>query len=136
MPDIAKKLRAEAAEATNWHGETMKQWDKIRALCAERDGSDLPRLMFEGLIDSLAELMVDGAVEIERLRDGAEAVCGWDWSAADNCIEALSDIEDLRKLLPLDDTAACSDVRARMKEPPREVTIVPNSVEAKSEVGG
>jgi hypothetical protein len=32
--------------------------------------------------------------------------------------------------------AACSAARARMKEPPREVAIVPNSVEAKSEVGG
>lgn len=67
MSDIAARLRKEAAEATDWHGETMKQWDKIRSLCAERDGSDLPRLMFEGLIESLAELMVEGAKEIERL---------------------------------------------------------------------
>jgi hypothetical protein len=64
---IADRLRKEAAEATDWHGETMKQWDKIRSLCAERDGSDLPRLMFEGLIESLADAMLGAASEIDRL---------------------------------------------------------------------
>ncbi len=68
LPDISERLRSEAFAAVDWDGETMKQWDKIRALCAERDGSDLPRLMFECLIETLAELMVEGADEIDALR--------------------------------------------------------------------
>ena len=101
MADIAKKLRAEALDAMNWHGETMKQWDKIRAECAKRDGSDLPRLMFESLIESLAELMLDGANEIDKLRSAAEDVCGWDTA---NDHPAFSrDVEALRRLLPPDE---------------------------------
>ena len=98
MSDIVKRLREQAFDATNWHGETMKQWDKIRALCAERDGSDLPRLMFEGLVESLAALMIEGADEIDKFRVAAEDVCGWD--TADDHPDFSRDIEALRKLLP------------------------------------
>lgn len=66
--DIVERLRAEAAEVVDWNGETMKTWDKIRSLCAERDGSDLPRLMFEGIAERLAENMTEAADEIASLR--------------------------------------------------------------------
>lgn len=46
----------------------MKRWDDIRHKCETLRGSDLPRLMFESLIENLAELMVEGASEIDRLR--------------------------------------------------------------------
>jgi hypothetical protein len=72
MTDIVERLRAEAFDAVNWDGETMKQWDKIRKQAETLPGSDLPRLMFQGLIESLAELMVESACEIERLRNAAQ----------------------------------------------------------------
>lgn len=68
MTDIVKRLRSEAADVIDWHGQTMKRWDEIRAACLKYRGSDLPRLMFESLVESLAELMVEGADEIDRLR--------------------------------------------------------------------
>jgi hypothetical protein len=52
----------------------MKQWDKIRKQAETLPGSDLPRLMFQGLIESLAELMVESACEIECLRNVAQSV--------------------------------------------------------------
>jgi hypothetical protein len=73
MTDIVERLRAEAFDAVNWDGETMKQWDKIRKQAETLPGSDLPRLMFQGLIESLAELMVESACEIERLRNVAQS---------------------------------------------------------------
>lgn len=57
-----------AADAIDFNGDTMREWDKIRALCAKRDGSDLPRLMFEGLIDGFADLLNEQSAEIESLR--------------------------------------------------------------------
>jgi deoxyribodipyrimidine photolyase-like uncharacterized protein len=74
MTDIVERLRAEAFDAVNWDGETMKQWDKIRKQAETLPGSDLPRLMFQGLIESLAELMVESACEIECLRNAAQLV--------------------------------------------------------------
>jgi hypothetical protein len=65
--DLKERLRIEAAAAIDWNGETMKQCDKIRQLCAKRDGSDLPRLMFEQLIEGLAECMTEAAARIEAL---------------------------------------------------------------------
>jgi hypothetical protein len=73
MTDIVERLRAEAFDAVNWDGETMKQWDKIRKQAETLPGSDLPRLMFQGLIESLAELMVESACEIECLRNVAQS---------------------------------------------------------------
>lgn len=67
MSELAARIRTAAADATDWHGETMKQWDKIRRTVETHKGSDLPRLMFEALVESLAELMTEGADEIERL---------------------------------------------------------------------
>lgn len=68
MSDILERLRAEAADVIDWDGRTMKRWDEIRGKCETHKGSDLPRLMFEGLVESLAELMTEAADEIERLR--------------------------------------------------------------------
>jgi len=90
MTDIVERLRLEAADAADWNGGTMKQWDKIRALCAERDGSDLPRLMFESLIDSLVDLMIEGADEIERCHADIK-------SLMEQCGDQFTEIERLRK---------------------------------------
>jgi hypothetical protein len=68
MTDIVERLRSEAADVIDRNGKTMKQWDEIRHRCETLKGSDLPRLMFESLVESLAELMVEGADEIDRLR--------------------------------------------------------------------
>jgi hypothetical protein len=67
-PDILERLRKQAADIIDWHGQTMKEWDKIRGVVETHKGSDLPRLMFEGLVESLAELMTEGADEIEKQR--------------------------------------------------------------------
>jgi len=67
-PDIVERLRATAFDAVDWNGTTMKQWDTIRHKCETLKGSDLPRLMFESLIEGLVELMVEAADEIDRLR--------------------------------------------------------------------
>jgi hypothetical protein len=64
--DTIGRLRKQAADVIDWHGQTMKEWDKIRATVEAHKGSDLPRLMFEGLVESLAELMSEGADEIEN----------------------------------------------------------------------
>lgn len=74
MTDIVERLRSEAADVTNFHGATMRRWDEIRATVEKHKGSDLPRLMFESLVESLAELMVEGADEIDRLRAGLESI--------------------------------------------------------------
>jgi hypothetical protein len=66
--DILERLRKQANDVADWHGQTMKEWDKIRATVEAYKGSDLPRLMFEGLVESLAELMHEGANEIEKQR--------------------------------------------------------------------
>lgn len=71
--DIVERMTIQAADGVDFHGETMKQWDNIRELCAKRDGSDLPRLMFEGLIESFADLLTEGAAEITKLRAERDA---------------------------------------------------------------
>ena len=72
MTDIVERLRSQSADATDWNGKVMKDWDNIRRIVETHKGSDLPRLMFESLIESFAELMDAASDEIERLR-GLEA---------------------------------------------------------------
>lgn len=92
---IAERLRSTAAEMIDFHGETMKEWDKIRALCAKRDGSDLPRLMFEGLLESFSELMVEAADEIARLRTPLEDLASYELIAVGfNGAFTKSDLKD------------------------------------------
>ena len=66
MTDLAQRLRDKANDLYSWHGDTMKLWDEIRSLCAKRDGSDLPRLMFEQIIEDHADLMVEAADALDQ----------------------------------------------------------------------
>ena len=68
MADLVEKLREKASDAVDWHGATMKRWDEIRGTVEIRKGSDLPRLMFEDLMEDFAELLNEAANEIEDLR--------------------------------------------------------------------
>lgn len=61
MADLAQRLRDKANDLYDTNGETMKLWDKIRHEVETKPGSDLPRMMFEGLIEDLAELLQLGA---------------------------------------------------------------------------
>jgi hypothetical protein len=73
---LSDRLRREAFDAVDWNGETMKQWDKIRHACETLPGSDLPRLMFENLVEHLAELITESANEIDRISVCAAATAG------------------------------------------------------------
>ena len=66
--DIVERLRATAADAIAWEGETMKRWDNIRAMLMHGDKGDLPRLIFESIMDGHAEEMQEAATTIETLR--------------------------------------------------------------------
>jgi hypothetical protein len=61
MTDLAQRLREKANDLYKWDGETMKLWDRIRHEVETSKGSDLPRLMFEQLMEDLAELLQAGA---------------------------------------------------------------------------
>lgn len=71
MSELSDRMRREAFDAVDFNGETMKQWDKIRKAAEDLPGSDLPRLMFESLIENLAELLKDGADQIDVLQEKA-----------------------------------------------------------------
>lgn len=66
---LVSRLRSTAADMVDFHGKTMKDWDEIRGKVETLKGSDLPRLMFEALIESFAELMTEAADAL----DGVEA---------------------------------------------------------------
>lgn len=61
MTDLAQRLRDKANDLYNWDGEAMKTWDKIRGVVETSKGSDMPRLMFEGFIEDIAELLQEAA---------------------------------------------------------------------------
>ncbi|TXG96553.1 MAG: hypothetical protein E6R08_09110 [Nevskiaceae bacterium] len=65
MEDIAQKLRDKANDLYSVNGETMKKWDDIRKLVETRKGSDMPRMMFEDIIEELADLLVEAAEAID-----------------------------------------------------------------------
>lgn len=66
--DIVERLRKTAADAIAWEGETMKRWDNIRAMLMDGNTGDLPRLIFESIMDGHAEEMQEAATTIEALR--------------------------------------------------------------------
>lgn len=76
--NLETRLRMKAADIIDFNGATMKHWDQIRAQCVAYKGSDLPRLNFEGLIEDHADLMVEAADAIRRmkLREG-ESINDW-----------------------------------------------------------
>ena len=59
--ELISRLRSTAADMDDFDGKTMKVWDEIRAKCLTHRGSDLPRLMFEALLEGFSELMVEAA---------------------------------------------------------------------------
>src|SRR5690348_1243909 len=101
MTDLAQRLRDKANDLYNTRGETMKRWDEIRQQCAKNDGSDLPRLMFEQIIDDHADLMIEAA---DAVLAGGTAGSALQWiadqhdcdpgtiSAADLCLVARNAI--------------------------------------------
>lgn len=66
MSDIAQRLRDKANDLYSTTGETMKRWDLIRHQVETLSGSDLPRMNFEGLIEDLADLMVEAAEALDN----------------------------------------------------------------------
>lgn len=67
MEDIAQRLRNKANDLYDTNGEAMKLWDKIRREVETKRGSDLPRMMFEGLLEDVAELLQAGADALDGL---------------------------------------------------------------------
>lgn len=65
MSDLAQRLRDKANDIYSSSGETMKRWDAIRHQVETSKGSDLPRMNFEGLIEELADLLVEAAEAME-----------------------------------------------------------------------
>lgn len=65
MTDLAQRLRTKANDLYSWDGETMKRWDQIRHQVETLKGSDLPRLNFEGMIEELAELLMEAAEALD-----------------------------------------------------------------------
>jgi len=65
--ETLSRLRSTAADMIDFDGRTMKEWDHIRAKCEKHKGSDLPRLMFEALIESFSELMTEAADVLDRM---------------------------------------------------------------------
>ncbi len=66
MTDLAQRMRLKAADLYSTDGETMKLWDRIRREVETKKGSDLPRLMFEQLMEDLAELLQAGADALDE----------------------------------------------------------------------
>lgn len=67
MNSVSEELRAMAADLVNQHGRAMEAWDRIRRQVETIKGSDLPRMSFESLLESFADLMNSGADEIVRI---------------------------------------------------------------------
>lgn len=66
MDDLAQRLRNKANDLYKWDGDAMKLWDEMRHKCETLKGSDLPRLMFEGFIEDIAELLQAGADALDN----------------------------------------------------------------------
>lgn len=65
VADLAQRLRDKANDLRDWNGDTMKRWDQIRRQVETLKGSDLPRVNFEGLIEELAELLIEAAEALD-----------------------------------------------------------------------
>lgn len=66
--DIAERLRAMSADAKDWNGTVLKAWDRIRQTVESHKGGDLPRLMFESLIEDFTDLCDAASDVIEAQR--------------------------------------------------------------------
>lgn len=78
MPDViefCKELQALAADMVNHQGETMKQWDQIRDQVQRLPGSDLPRLNFEGLMETLSDKIKEAAELLDITETGYQQIC-------------------------------------------------------------
>lgn len=65
MADLADRLRSTANDMIDPKGKVMDRWDAIRGTVETHKGSDLPRLMFESLMEDFAELMKEAAETID-----------------------------------------------------------------------
>ncbi|MDB5656118.1 MAG: hypothetical protein JWQ94_3731 [Tardiphaga sp.] len=65
MTELAQRLRDKANDLYKWDGEAMQLWDKIRHEVETSKGSDMPRLMFEGFLEDVADLLQAGADAID-----------------------------------------------------------------------
>jgi hypothetical protein len=83
MSELVRRLRKQASDAIDWDGETLKRWDEIRGMIETRKGSDLPRLMFEGLIENLTELIIEAAARIEALETALREI--------EDCLDYVKD---------------------------------------------
>lgn len=66
--ELAQRLRSQANDMLDPKGKTMDHWDEIRAKLLSKHSSarsDLPRLMFESLLEDWAELMVEAAESLD-----------------------------------------------------------------------
>lgn len=66
MDDIAQKLRDKANDLYNTDGEAMRLWDRMRRAVETQKGSDMPRMMFEGFLEDIAELLQAGAEALDQ----------------------------------------------------------------------
>lgn len=78
MPDVigfCKELQALAADMVDTDGETMKHWDQIRGQVERLKGSDLPRLNFEGLMETLSDKIREAAELLGITETGYQQIC-------------------------------------------------------------
>jgi hypothetical protein len=66
MTDLEQRLRDKANDFYKWDGETMKQWDRIRHAIETKKGSDVPRMMFEEIIEEAADLFIEAAEALNK----------------------------------------------------------------------
>lgn len=92
---VIKKLEKHEHD-THRDSETMKRWDGLRATLKQTPGGDYPRLIFESIIDAIAEDCTEAARLLralqkrvkegeERLRDLADAVLNVQYSSNAIC---------------------------------------------------
>jgi hypothetical protein len=67
MGDLEQRLRAKANDFYKRDGDTMKQWDQIRHAVETQKGSELPRMMFEQIIEEAADLLNEAAEALNKV---------------------------------------------------------------------
>jgi len=68
MAELETELRLLAADLVNPKGKAMDRWDQIRHQVETHEGSDLPRMNFEGLMDDLADKFIEAANALRQAR--------------------------------------------------------------------
>ena len=72
---LVKELQALADDMVDPKGKTMDQWDNIRNLVETHEGSDLPRLVFEDLMESISEKIREAAEMLAVTETGYQRIC-------------------------------------------------------------